>query len=83
MDELDELQELLETPFDELGEPVHEGPDRSWAPILAGVAVSLMYVVAIAAVAVGLLRFTRDHVKSLSVQKPAPGNLLARLPFRR
>jgi len=68
----------------ELEQVLAESPsEREMVPILAGVAVSLVYVVAVTTVVVGLLRFSREYLRRLSAEEPSPSSLLARLPFRR
>jgi len=56
---------------------------REFLPILAGVVVSLVYVVSIAVVVVGLLRFTREYLRRLPTEPPPLKEMLTRLPFRR
>lgn len=80
---MNELQEELEMLLAESHELADEPTERAIVPILAGVAVSLVYVVAVTTVVVGLLRFTREYLRRLSAEEPSPSGLLARLPFRR
>ncbi|MBU0493879.1 MAG: hypothetical protein KKA73_15595 [Chloroflexi bacterium] len=56
---------------------------REAVPILVGVVVSLVYVVAVVTVVIGVLRFTREHVRQLGATEPSATTLLARLPLGR